>query len=257
MTETGYDFMETRIDALTIPELNARIAQSIGRGDQVIVANHNLHSLYLYHHDRKMRDYYARAGYVHVDGMSLILLGKLLGLPLGREHRVTYVDWLDPLMAEAARRGWRVFYLGSEPEVAERGAKILRERFPGLRIAVYHGYFDARPESGENRAVVEEINAYGSDLLMVGMGMPRQEHWVVDNLDRLHTNVILNSGAAMDYVAGAVSTPPRWAGRVGLEWLFRLLAEPRRLWRRYLVEPWFVLRLFLVELSKRRGFRAG
>lgn len=184
--------------------------------------------------------------------MALVFLGKLLGLPLRREQRVTYVDWIDPLMAEAAQRGWRVFYLGSQPGIAERGAKILQEKFSGLQIATAHGYFDANPDSQENQAVLTAIKIYQPHVLMVGMSMPRQEHWVLDNLDSLCANVILPSGAAIDYIAGAVPTPPRWAGRLGLEWLFRLIAEPKRLGRRYLVEPWFVLRLLLIEGFKQR-----
>lgn len=239
------------IHALSISQLNALITEAISRNQRWIIANHNLHSIYLYHHDPKMRAFYAKADFTHVDGMALVLLGRLVGLPLRREHRVTYADWTDPLMAEARERGWRVFYLGSKPGVADLGAKILQERFPGLQIATAHGYFDARPDSQENLAVLESINAYQPHVLMVGMSMPRQEHWVLDNLDRLSTNAILPSGAAIDYVAGAVPTPPRWAGRLGVEWLFRLVAEPRRLWRRYLVEPWFLLRLFLGERFKR------
>ncbi len=121
-----------------------------------------------------------------------------------------------------------------------------------MQIATAHGYFDVRSDSQENRAVLEMINAYQPHVLMMGMGMPRQEHWVLDNLEHISANAILTAGAAIDYVAGAVPTPPRWAGRLGLEWLFRLLAEPKRLWRRYLVEPWFILRLFLTELFKQR-----
>jgi len=153
-------------------------------------------------------------------------------------------------MAQAAQRGWRVFYLGSKPGVAERGAEILQQRFSGLQIATAHGYFDARPDSQENQAILAAINTYQPHVLMVGMSMPRQEHWVLDNLDRLRANAILPAGAAIDYVAGAVPTPPRWAGRWGLEWLFRLVAEPGRLWRRYFVEPWFVLMLVLSERFK-------
>ena len=76
---------------------------------------------------------------------------------------------------------------------------------------------------------------------MVGMGMPLQEHWIAENYDKLGNAVILPCGAAIDYFAGAIPTPPRWAGRLGLEWLYRLLAEPTRLWKRYLIEPWFLL----------------
>jgi N-acetylglucosaminyldiphosphoundecaprenol N-acetyl-beta-D-mannosaminyltransferase len=252
MGEQSYKLLGVWVNALAIPELNALIAEAITRSQHAIIANHNLHSIYLYHHNPKMRAFYAKADYIHVDGMALIFLGRLLGLPLKREHRVTYADWAIPLLAEAARLGWRMFYLGSAPGVAERGAEILQQKFSGLQITTAHGYFDARPDSQENQAVLAAINAYQPHVLMVGMSMPRQEHWVLDNLEQLSANAILPSGAAIDYVAGAVPTPPRWAGRLGLEWLFRLVAEPRRLWRRYLIEPWFLLRLFLAESFKRR-----
>ena len=239
------------VNPLSIPQLNALIAEAITQKERWIIAHHNLHSIYVYHHDLKMGTFYAKADYIHIDGMALVILGRLLGLPLKREQRVTYVDWTDPLMTEAAQRGWRIFYLGSKPGVAEQGAKILQQKFPGLQIATAHGYFDAHPDSQENQAILETINTYQPHVLMVGMSMPRQEHWILDNLERLSTNVILPSGAAIDYVAGAVPTPPRWAGRWGLEWLFRLLAEPKRLWRRYLVEPLFLISLVLAEPFKR------
>jgi N-acetylglucosaminyldiphosphoundecaprenol N-acetyl-beta-D-mannosaminyltransferase len=248
----SYTFFETRVDALTIPELNALIAEAIQRGEQRVIANHNLHSVFLYHHDPKMRAFYARASYTHVDGMALVYLGQVLGFPIKRKHRITYVDWLDPLMAEAAQRGWRVFYLGSRPGVAEQGAAILRQKFLGLQIVTAHGYFDAHPDSNENQNVLAAINHYQPNILMVGMGMPRQEHWIVDNLGKIHADAVLNAGATMDYVVGVVPTPPRWSGKLGLEWLFRLGAEPNRLWRRYLIEPWFILRLLWSEYCKRR-----
>jgi N-acetylglucosaminyldiphosphoundecaprenol N-acetyl-beta-D-mannosaminyltransferase len=136
--------------------------------------------------------------------------------------------------------------------VAEQGAAILRDKFSDLQIATAHGYFDVHLDSQGSQNVLEAINAYQPNVLMVGMGMPRQEHWLVDNIRHLHANVVLNAGATMDYVVGVVPTPPRWSGRLGLEWLYRLAAEPKRLWRRYLIEPWFVLGLFLAGLPKQR-----
>jgi N-acetylglucosaminyldiphosphoundecaprenol N-acetyl-beta-D-mannosaminyltransferase len=236
------------VDALTIPDLNSLIAEAVERNTKWVIANHNLNSLHLYHHDPKMQAFYAKADYVHIDGMPLVLLGQRLGLPLKREHRVTYADWVWPLMAEAAQQGWRIFYLGSKPGVAEQGASILREKFPSLEIATEHGYFDIRPDSQENQTVLSAIHAYQPHVLMVGMSMPRQEHWILDNLEHIQAKAILPSGACIDYVAGAIPTPPRWMGRLGLEWLHRLWSEPRRLWKRYLIEPWFIANLFLREM---------
>ena len=105
----------------------------------------------------------------------------------------------------------------------------------------------------DNEALVKRINAYRPDLLMVGMGMPRQEYWTQDNFSQLDVHVILSStGAALEYIAGAAPTPPRWAGRIGLEWMFRLAHEPRRLFSRYLIEPWYILLLLLMDYPRSR-----
>jgi N-acetylglucosaminyldiphosphoundecaprenol N-acetyl-beta-D-mannosaminyltransferase len=241
----------------TWPALKEAIVEAITERRGSIIANHNLHSLYLYHHDDAVRAFYDRAAVVHIDGMSLVVVGQLLGLPLRRAQRLTPLDWIRPLLAEAARRRWRVFYLGGKPGVAERAAALLRNEFPGLAFETAHGYFDARRASAENRAVVETINGFGADLLLVGMGMPRQEHWIFENSADVGAGAICNVGGLMDYIAGETPTPPRWMGRFGLEWLFRLASNPKRLWRRYLIEPWFVLKLFFAELLRRTVSRAG
>lgn len=245
------EILGVKVNPLSISQLNSSIAEAIEHHHKWIIANHNLHSVYIYHHQSKMREFYAKSKYIHIDGMALIFLGKILGFPLQREQRVTYVDWTNPLMAEAARSGWRIFYLGSKPGVAQQGAAILRSRFAGLQIATAHGYFNADRDSPDNIAMLAKINDYQPQIVMVGMSMPRQEKWIVDNLDRLNTSVILPCGATLDYVAGAIPTPPRWAGQIGLEWLYRLIVEPKRLWRRYLVEPWFLLWLLLIDGFKK------
>ena len=243
-----------QVEALSIADLNKIVIEAIETGEHIVVANHNLHSIYLYHHDLKMRTFYAAADHIHIDGMAIIGIGRLLGIPLGREHRVTFVDWMGPLASTAAKYGWKLFYLGSQPGVAEKGAEVLRRRYPGLQIKTTPGYFNQDPTSQEAQMVLATIEAWRPQLLITGMGMPRQEHWIVDHLDKLSANVILNGGAALDYFAGAIPTPPRWAGRLGLEWFFRLASEPRRLWSRYLVEPWFIAYKVVVEMVSRHHF---
>ncbi len=241
------------VDPLPLRELSALVAQAIERGERWIVANHNLHSVYLFHRDPKMRSLYRQARLIHIDGMSLVWWGRILGYRLNRSHRVTYVNWVYPLMAQASQRGWRVFYLGGKPGVAERAAQILRGRLPGLQIRTHHGYFS----KDENERVLSAINSYRPHILMVGMGMPRQERWVVDNLEYIQANAILTAGGCFDYVAGVIPTPPRWMGRLSLEWLFRLGSEPRRLWRRYLIEPWFLVLPAARDVSVRLRGRLG
>lgn len=240
------------IDLLSTQELVNAAGAFMREGDHVVVANHNLHSLYLFHHDPVMREYFRRARLVHIDGMGLVVLARLLGhLEVGRQHRSTYIDLGLRLFARAEEQGWHVFYLGSRPGVAEKATRRLLKRYPRLRLKTAHGYFDSTPGSPENDVVVSAINKYSPDLLLVGMGMPRQERWVFENFDRLNARAVLCTGAMMDYYAGVVPTPPRWLGAIGLEWLARLLTEPQRLWRRYLLEPWYLLAMALRELFLR------
>jgi N-acetylglucosaminyldiphosphoundecaprenol N-acetyl-beta-D-mannosaminyltransferase len=246
-------FLGVTLQPRSMPEMNKLVERGIRERQRWIIANHNLHSVYLFHRYPRLREFYSDVNWTYLDGMPLVALGRLYGYPLQRKQRVTHADWMGPLMELAAGRGWRVFNLGSPRQVAEKAAAQLRKRYPALQIEVSDGYFDARRDSDENEALVARINAYRPDLLMVGMGMPRQEFWTQENFARLKAHVILSSnGAAFEYVAGAVPTPPRWAGRIGLEWIFRLVNEPRRLFARYLIEPWYILLLLLQDYPRNR-----
>lgn len=247
-----YALLGMRIGAYDIPSLNACIGDAIATDRRIVIANHNLHSVYLFARDPRLRAFHATADVCHADGMSVILLGRLLGVPLSRANRVTYNDWIGPLMTEAARHRWRVFALGGAPGVFETAAAKLRAAHPGLVLDGAHGYFDAAPGSADTVATLERMAAFRPHVLLVGMGMPRQEHWVHENRAALTANATLIAGAALDYVAGVVPTPPRGAASVGFEWLWRFAAEPGRLWRRYLLEPWYVMGLVLSAWLRRR-----
>ena len=247
-------FLGVTLQPRSLQQMTLLVEEGIRERRNWIIANHNLHSVYLCHRHARLRDFYSHVRWTHIDGMSLVALGRLYGYPLHRQHRVTLVDWTYPLMELAASRGWRVFYLGSSKTAAERGAAKLRKLYPALQIEVSGGYFDANHGSSENEDLIERINAYAPDLLMVGMGMPRQEFWTQENSARLKAHVILSSiGAAFDYIAGAVPTPPRWSGRVGLEWVFRLAYDPSRLFTRYFIEPWYVLLLLMLDYPRHRS----
>jgi N-acetylglucosaminyldiphosphoundecaprenol N-acetyl-beta-D-mannosaminyltransferase len=248
----SYHLLGVRVDALTTESLYAVIADAVEAGRREIIGNHNLHSIYLYHRDPKMRSFYAHARYVFIDGVPLVWVGRLLGYPLRREHRMTSIDWLRPMLPRAVARGWRILLVGGRPGVADRAASILRSEIPGLEIAGIHGYFDPRPGSEESEAVVAQVGSYRPDILCLGMGMPRQEHWIEDHLDRLEAKVILNLGGFMDLITGELPLPPRWLSRLGLEWLARLVSRPRQVWRRYLWEPWFLAPLLARDLWSRR-----
>jgi len=156
-----------------------------------------------------------------IDGMPIIYLGKLLNYSLQKDNRITWVDLITPLVELAAVNGWAIFYLGGEEQVVKKGIEIFKKNFPSLNIFYANGFFNIEKNSPENKAVINKINESHAQILIVGMGMPRQEIWIQENKDALNTNIIFTSGAAIEYIAGAVKTPPRWMGRAGLEWLFQ------------------------------------
>lgn len=244
-----------RFQPLSIDDLHLTLRETINSEKQLVLANHNLHSVALFHQHADLREFYAQSELVHADGMALVLWAKLLGYAVSREQRVTYVDWIRPLMAECAAQGWRVFFVGSAPGVADQASGVLSAEFPALRLGVHDGFFDVN--SPENDAVVAAVNAFSPQVLLVGMGMPRQERWILANRARLRVNAILPAGACMDYVAGVVPTPPRWMGRVGLEWLYRLVSEPKRLASRYLVEPWVLMPWVVRDLRRKWRGQVG
>ena len=155
------------------------------------------------------------------------------------------------MLAEAARAGIPVGFYGGAPDVLDKLVVVARERFPGLRI-VYAWSPPFRPISpAEDTAIVEEINRSGARILFVGLGCPKQDRWMAAHHSRVNA-VMLGVGAAFDFLAGNKAQAPRWMQDRGLEWVFRLASEPRRLWWRYLWHnPRFVV-LFALQLLRHR-----
>lgn len=241
-----------RYTALDFQEFLRRCTYLIDCKASAIVANHNLNSVRLYHQDPKFRDFCDRASLTYADGMPLILMARLLGYGINSKHRLAYNQFIYDFAKHAARHEWRIYFVGSEPGVAEVASSRLQKIVPGLAFRSRHGYF---PESA-SASILGDIAAFRPHVLMVGLGMPRQEHWIVDHFDRLPPCLIMNVGACMDFVAGIAPVAPAWMSRFALEWLYRLVHEPRRLARRYLVESWFVFWLFAKEIVVRGLFRA-
>ena len=238
------------VDVMDAAALLAFVAGAVAGRRRTIVANHNLNSLRLVSRDPAMARLYAMAERIQIDSMPLIAWGRWLGLPLERRHRLTYLDWREAFWREAAARGWRVFHLGCAPGVGERALAAVGARHPGVTAVSRDGFFDM--DGSDNAAVLAQIADFAPDVLFVGMGMPRQERWIVENLERLPDAVIFPIGGAFAYEAGAVATPPRWTGRLGIEWLWRFMTEPRRLFARYFLEPWALAPRALADLRRRR-----
>lgn len=252
-----YSLLNVWLNTLTIGDIRSLIARHIQAGRKFVLANQNLHGVYIANRDEKARRFFESADYTHIDGTSLIVLGKLAGLPFRSAHRCGYMDLFPYLLPEIIANDWRVFYLGSKAEVLERALKKLRASHPNLKIAGHHGFFDKSTGHPDSYQVIARINEFRPNILFVGMGMPIQEHWIHDHLDAIEANAILHCGGLMDYIAGEIPTPPRWLGPIGLEWLFRLCTEPRRLWRRYLLEPFALLPIIVRQILRSEGSPVG
>lgn len=173
---------------------------------------------------------------------------------VGLRERVYGPDLTTAVCAEAAKQGIGVYLFGSTPDTCDRFAAALKRRCPSIRlVGVQPDRFrDATPE--EDRSDVARMNDSGAGVVLVGRGCPRQEHWVADHQGRVHA-AMLGVGAAFDYHAGTLRRPPSWMQRVGLEWLWRLAMEPRRLWRRYAVTNTRYVGMLVRHLLRRRVVR--
>jgi N-acetylglucosaminyldiphosphoundecaprenol N-acetyl-beta-D-mannosaminyltransferase len=235
------------VDPVSVAELHARILGVVREGGHALILNVNAHALNLCYRDPALRAFFNSAPLVFCDGAGVMLAARILGRRI--PERITYADWAWQLAGFAERENLSLFFLGAQPGVAERAAARLLAWHPNLKIAgVHHGHFDHNPGSPENEAVLKEINASRPDVLLVGFGMPLQERWLMQNWDRIDARVALTGGAVFDYVSGKVRRGPRLLTDNGFEWLARLLVEPKRLWRRYIVGN----QLFLMRVLKQR-----
>jgi len=236
------------VDLVTSQGVMEFVANAAEAGRKAIVGNHNLHSIFLSRKDRRMEAFFDQADLIEIDSMPMVYWARMLGLPTSPANRCTYLDWRDEFWAMAAARGWRVFLLGAAKGTADEAALRLTKAWPGVQIATHHGYFDRTPGSSENQAVVDSINAFEPHVVLVGMGMPIQEMWVAQNAQALRRGVLLTVGAAIDYEAGIQGAAPRFLGALCMEWLYRLILDPRRMSSRYLIEPWSLVGPAMADL---------
>ncbi len=244
------DILGVGIHNVTLKEVVGFICQSARSRQKRIVANANIHALNLAYQLGWFRDFLNQCDLVFCDGFGVKWAAKILyGKSL---QRFTPPDWMPLLAREFSRQNLTMYFLGAKPGVAGKAAQALQANAPGLRVVgCHHGYFDSSPHSREQEAIIAEINRLAPHLLVLGMGMPAQEAWLRDHWQQLQADVALPAGAMFDYLAGEVRRAPRWMTDHGLEWLGRLLIEPQRLWKRYLIgNPLFAWRVIRQKLGR-------
>jgi N-acetylglucosaminyldiphosphoundecaprenol N-acetyl-beta-D-mannosaminyltransferase len=230
----SFRVLGVRVDAVQIPDTIAQMERWIedGQGSRYITVT-GMHGVTEAQHDPALRAIFNGAGLVVPDGMPLVWIGRLRGHNLRR--RVYGPELMLTFCRQTARKGYRHFFYGGAAGVADKLAQTFADRFPGLEVAgTYSPPFRA-VTAEEDAQIVHEINATRADVLWVGLSTPKQERWMHEHRDTLNVPVMIGVGAAFDFHTGRVKQAPVWMQEGGLEWFFRLLQEPRRLWHRYLV----------------------
>lgn len=243
------------VDRVTFGGALDRIHDLVTAGGGGLVFTPNVDHVVLAERHPEFRAAYAAAALSLADGTPIVWAARLLGQPL--PERVAGSDLVWPLAERAAAAGWRVYLLGAGPGVADEAAARLRGRL-GLQVVGTDSPRIRLDGPDDSAAALERVRSARPHLLLVGLGAPKQEIWLHRHRAALGGVVSLGVGAGLDFVAGRVPRAPRWMSRAGLEWLFRLSREPRRLWRRYLVDdPRFLAVLWRAWRTRPRRYSAS
>jgi N-acetylglucosaminyldiphosphoundecaprenol N-acetyl-beta-D-mannosaminyltransferase len=235
----------TRRDALDVVE-------QLVNGNGGTVFTPNVDHIVLAEDDERFRDAYSRVSLSIADGMPLVWASRLLKEPL--PEKLSGSDFVPVLLERAAERGWRVYLLGGAPGVGALARDKLLAQYPNLQIVgVDAPRFDANDPPERRAAVLDRVRATRPHIVLVALGAPKQELWIDFAREELRPAVLMGVGATLDFIAGTMPRAPRWMSASGLEWLFRLVREPRRLWKRYLVrDPRFLMILGRKARERRR-----
>lgn len=238
-------------DPLTLQQAVDGTFDMLNAGRRGWIATVNVSILMMMRADARLQSFVDRASMVVADGQPLIWSAPWLDHPL--PERVTGVDLVGRLCERAALEGKGIFLLGATKDVVGNLEGKLRERNPGLDIASADGYFSM----DDAAARADTVRASGADILFVGMGVPRQEQFIEENWERLGVGVAIGVGGSFDVLAGLRARAPVWIRRIGMEWFFRMVQEPRRLFLRYFVTNNQFIALVLHDLMMRKVLRRG
>lgn len=238
--------MGCKIDNFTMEETLQKVEEFIhsGRPHQHVVVN--VDKLVKAERDTELRRIINDCALINVDGMPVVWASRLLGKPL--KERVAGVDLFEALMRRSADKQWRVYLLGAREEVVSEVKRLYELKYPGLTVAGYrNGYWSEAEEPG----VVAEITAARADLLFVAISSPKKEHFLGQYQGQMKVPFAMGVGGTFDVAVGRVKRAPVWMQKSGLEWFYRFLQEPRRMFRRYFIEDMAFIRLFLKEALRR------
>jgi len=235
-----------RLHALTMEQTVDRVEELVRAGGSHQHVVLNAAKVVQLADDPSLRDIVQGCSLVNADGQAVVWAARMLGVDV--PERVTGIDLMERLLARAAERGWPVYFLGATDEVVRRVVHVETDRHPGLVVAGWrNGFWSADEED----AVVAQVAAARPTLLFVALPTPAKERFLARHIDRLGASFAMGVGGSFDVVAGVTRRAPGWMQRLGLEWMFRLMQEPRRMFRRYLVGNTRFIALTVAALVQR------
>ena len=224
-----HSFLGSYVDLLTMEETLDSISTAISNNQKILQSDLNVAKFIMMKSDSSLHNAVNKSDLINIDGMGLLIACKLLGIPV--KEKVSGVDLLMKMMERCAERGFRPYFLGSKQEVVEKAVSNVEKLHPKIEFAGFrNGYFSAEDEAD----IIAEINEVKPDCIFVGISSPIKEIFLYENRDKLQVPYMMGVGGAFDVVAGKVKRAPVWMQNYGLEWLYRLLQEPKRMWKRYL-----------------------
>lgn len=242
-----------RIDAVSLESAVTRLSSWMRQASRPCryVVTPNVDHLVILEHHEALREAYRDASMVVADGWPLVAVARWVNRPL--PQRVAGSDLVPALLAAASSQTpLRVFLLGAMPGVAQRAARRIEAQWPDVRVSgTCSPPLGFERDRGENQAILRHIAQAQPDLLIVGLGAPKQELWVHAHRDQIHASVAVCAGATIDFLAGEKRRAPRWIQRMGLEWCHRMLSDPRRLIRRYARDAWVFPQIACREIMRR------
>ena len=245
-SERRHAILNTYVDDLTMNETVEAVQYIIEAGVPTQHVVINASKVNLMEDDPKLRKIVNDCPLINADGASIVWAARVLGIPL--RERVTGIDLFLRLMERASEKGWGVYLFGARDEVVKKVKQIFEDRYPGIRIVGFrNGYFNEADEA----EIVADMTASGADLMFVAFSSPKKEYWIHKYLNQINIPFVMGVGGSFDVVAGATSRAPTWMQRCGLEWLYRFVQEPKRLWRRYVIGNARFIALVLKYKSKK------
>jgi N-acetylglucosaminyldiphosphoundecaprenol N-acetyl-beta-D-mannosaminyltransferase len=209
----------------------------------------NLHYVMLTREHPDLVPINERAAFILADGAPIVWAARDRPTPL--PERVAGADLIFHLCELSARKGRRLFFLGAPEGVAEEAAEKLRARYPGIQVVGTECPPFRKPTEAEHNQLIERVRAANPDVLFVAFGQPKGERWIFENYERIGAPVCVQVGASLEFAAGRFARAPRWMQRFGLEWAFRLMQEPRRLFTRYARNAWFLGRMVVHDMVRK------